>query len=98
MTASSTLLPTWTWISRASTFRVSVYPDRAGVRWWTKAWFNGKEEGEPSVEIEERMAVQFIHCQVDKDAWLEEHYPKQMEIYHNAIEQTKEQILQQYNI
>ena len=53
---------------------------------------------EPSVEIEERMAVQFIHCQVDKDAWLEEHYPKQMEIYHNAIEQTKEQILQQYNI
>ena len=49
-------------------------------------------------EIEERMAVQFIHCQVDKDAWLEEHYPKQMEIYHNAIEQTKEQILQQYNI
>ena len=67
---------------------VSVYPDRAGVRWWTKAWFNGKEEGEPSVEIEERMAVQFIHRQVDKDAWLEEHYPKQMEIYHNAIEQT----------
>ena len=59
---------------------------------------NGKEEGEPSVEIEERMAVQFIHRQVDKDAWLEEHYPKQMEIYHNAIEQTKEQILQQYNI
>lgn len=58
---------------------VSVYPDRAGMRWWTKAWFNGKEEGEPSVEIEE-------HC------------PKQMEIYHNAIEQTKEQILQQYNI
>ena len=77
---------------------VSVYPDRAGVRWWTKAWFNGKEEGEPSVEIEERMAVLFIHRQVDKDEWLEEHYPKQMEIYHNAIEQTKEQILQQYNI
>lgn len=77
---------------------VSVYPDRAGVRWWTKAWFNGKEEGEPSVEIEERMAVQFIHRQVDKDAWLEKHYPKQMEVYHNAIEQTKEQILQQYNI
>ncbi len=43
---------------------VSVLPRPAGVRWWTKAWFNGKEEGEPSVEIEERMAVQFIHCQV----------------------------------
>lgn len=50
------------------------------------------------MEIEERMAVQFIHHQVDKDEWLEEHYPRQMEIYHNAIEQTKEQILRQYNI
>lgn len=77
---------------------VSVYPDRVGVRWWTKAWFNGKEDGEPSVEIEEHLAVQFIHHHVDKDEWLEEHYPKQMEIYHNAIEQTKEQILNQYNI
>lgn len=77
---------------------VSVYPDRAGVRWWTKAWFNGKEDGELSVEIEERLAVQFIHNLVDKDEWLEEHYPKQMEIYHNAIEQTKEQIQKQYNI
>ena len=47
------------------------------------------------MEIEERMAVQFIHRQVDKDEWLEEHYPKQMEIYHNAIEQTKDQILRQ---
>ena len=75
-----------------------VYFDTSGRRCWTKAWFNGKEEGEPSVEIEERMAVQFIHRQVDKDEWLEEHYPKQMEIYHNAIEQTKEQILRQYNI
>ena len=50
------------------------------------------------MEIEERMAVQFIHRQVDKDEWLEELYPRQMEIYHNAIEQTKEQILRQYNI
>ena len=50
------------------------------------------------MEIEERMAVQFIHCQVGKDAWLEEHYPKQMEIYHNAIEQTKEQLLKQVNL
>ena len=50
------------------------------------------------MEIEERMAVLFIHRQVDKDEWLEEHYPKQMEIYHNAIKQTKEQILQQNKI
>lgn len=74
---------------------VSVYPDRAGVRWWTKAWFNGKELGEPSVEIEQRMAVQFILGLMEKDAWLEEYFPKQMEIYHNAIEQTKEQLINQ---
>ena len=30
---------------------VSVYPDQAGVRWWTKAWFNNRKEGEASVEI-----------------------------------------------
>ena len=25
---------------------VSVYPDQAGVRWWTKAWFNNRKDGE----------------------------------------------------
>ena len=30
---------------------VTVYPDKAGMRWWTKAWFNNREEGEASVEI-----------------------------------------------
>ena len=44
------------------------------------------------MEIEEQLAVQFIHDRVDKDEWLEEHFPKQMEVYHNAIEQTKEQL------
>lgn len=78
--------------------RVSVYPDRAGVRWWTKAWFNGSNEGEASVEIERQMAIKFINDQVEKDEWLEEYFPKQMEIYHNAIEQTKEQILSQVNM
>ena len=29
---------------------VSVYPDQAGVRWWTKAWFNNRKDGEASVE------------------------------------------------
>ena len=24
----------------------SVYPDNAGIRWWTKAWFNNREKGE----------------------------------------------------
>ena len=50
---------------------VTVYPDRAGVRWWTN---------------------------IEKDAWLEEFFPRQMEVYHNAIEQTKEQLLKQINI
>lgn len=77
---------------------VSVYPDRAGVRWWTKAWFNNREEGEASVEIEREQAVRFIQDRIEKDAWLEEFFPKQMEVYHNAIEQTKEQLLKQINM
>ena len=77
---------------------MSVYPDRAGVRWWTKAWFNNREEGEASVEIEREQAIRFIHDNIEKDAWLEEFFPKQMEVYHNAIEQTKEQLLKQINM
>lgn len=77
---------------------VSVYPDRAGIRWWTKSWFNNREEGEFSVEITKQLAILFIQDQVEIDAWLEEYYPKQMEIYHQAIEQTKEQLLNQLNI
>lgn len=76
---------------------VSVYPDRAGVRWWTKAWFNNREEGELSVEIDRSNAIRFIQDRIEKDEWLEEFFPKQMEIYHNAIEQTKEQLLNQLN-
>lgn len=77
---------------------VSVYPDRAGVRWWTKAWFNNREEGECSVETELQQAILFIHDRIEKDAWLEEYFPKQMEVYHQAIEQTREQILGQLNV
>lgn len=77
--------------------QVSVYPDRAGVRWWTKAWFNNREEGELSVEIDRMAAIRFIQDRIEKDGWLEEFFPKQMEIYHNAIEQTKEQLLNQLN-
>lgn len=43
-------------------------------------------------------AVDFIHDRIAKDTWLEEFYPKQMEVYHNAIEQTKEQLLKQVNL
>ena len=77
---------------------VSVYPDRAGVRWWTKAWFNNHEVGESSVEIERQQAIQFILDRIDKDEWLTEYFPKQMEVYRNAIEQTREQLLQQISI
>ena len=35
---------------------------------------------------------------IEKDEWLEQYFPKQMEVYHNAIEQTKEQILNQLNL
>ena len=77
---------------------VSVYPDQAGIRWWTKAWFNNRKEGEASVEISRELALLFIRDNIEKDEWLEEHFPKQMEIYHIAIEQTREQLLQQINI
>ena len=77
---------------------VSVYPDKSGIRWWTKAWFNNSETGEASIEIDRQLAIKFINDNIDKDEWLEEYFPKQMEVYHNAIEQTKEQILAQINL
>ena len=77
---------------------VTVYPDRSGIRWWTKAWFNGSEDGEAAVEIERECAIQFLLDRIDKERMLEEYYPKQMEVYHSAIEQTKENLLKQLNI
>ena len=70
---------------------VSVYPDQAGIRWWTKAWFNNRKDGEASVEISRQSAILFIRNQVEKDE-------AQMEVYHNAIEETRKQLLQQVNI
>lgn len=74
---------------------VSVYPDRFGIRWFTKAWFNNSESGEAAIEIERQIAVNFIRDLVEKDEWLEEYYPSQMEAYRNAINQTREQLLKQ---
>lgn len=71
----------------------SVYPDNAGIRWWTKAWFNNREKGEDVIEISREMAIKFIQGEISKDAWLERYYPKQMSIYHNAIEMTRKQLL-----
>ena len=77
---------------------VSVYPDKSGIRWWTKAWFNNSEAGEAAIEIDRQLAIKFINENIEKDEWLEQYFPKQMEVYHNAIEQTREQILNQLNL
>ena len=73
---------------------VSVYPDRALIRWWTKLWINNREECEPSVEITREQAIKFIWDNIDKDEWLEQYFPEQMKMYHNAIAQTREQLIQ----
>ncbi len=72
---------------------VTVYPDKSGIRWWTKCWFNRREEGEAAVEITRELAIRFMANNVEKDAWLEEYYPEQMKVYHQAIEQTRQQLL-----
>ena len=77
---------------------VSVYPDRSGIRWWTKAWFNNSESGEAAIEIDRQQAIRFINENIDKDEWLEQFFPQQMENYHHAIEQTREQILSMINL
>jgi len=71
----------------------SVYFDSEGNRCWTKAWFNGREKGEPAVEISRKLAIAFINNQVSKDSWLTRFYPKQMSVYNKAIEMTRQQLL-----
>ena len=70
---------------------VSVYPDRDGIVWWTKAWFNGKKKGERAIEIS---AIDFINRNIIKDEWLEQFFPKQMQNLHAALEQTREQVIE----
>ena len=74
---------------------VSVYPDKDGIVWWTKAWFNGKAKGERAIEITRELAIKFIQDNIKKDEWLEEYYPQQMQILHAALAQTREQVIQQ---
>lgn len=71
----------------------SVYFDTEGNRCWTKAWFNDREKGEPAVEITRKQAIAFINDQISKDSWLTRFYPKQMNAYHKAIQQTRQQLL-----
>ena len=50
--------------------------------------------GESAILITRMLAIYFIHDnEKDKDYWLEEYYPQQMQVYHQAIEQTKEQLI-----
>lgn len=71
---------------------ITVYPDQAGIRWWTKAWFNNRSDGEAAVEITREKAFCFMAGEIVKDTMLEKYFPKQMQIYHQAIEQTREQL------
>lgn len=75
---------------------VSVYPDRDGIVWWTKAWFNGKKKGEKAIEISRQSAIDFINRNIIKDEWLEQFFPKQMQNLHAALEQTREQVIESY--
>lgn len=75
---------------------VSVYPDRDGIVWWTKAWFNGKKKGEKAIEISRQSAIDFINRNIVKDEWLEQFFPKQMQNLHAALEQTREQVIESY--
>ncbi len=72
---------------------VTVYPDKTGIRWWTKLWINRREAGEAAVEITRGLAISFMEGNIEKDAWLEEYYPEQMKVYRQAIEQTRQQLL-----
>ena len=66
---------------------VSVYPDKSGIRWWTKAWFNNSESGEAAIEIDRQLAIKFINDNIEKRRMARRVFPKQMEVYHNTIEQ-----------
>ena len=73
--------------------RASVFFNSSGDRCWTKGWFNGREKGEPAIEISRKQAIAFINGDIKLDDWLTRHYPKQMNAYHKAIEQTRQQLL-----
>ena len=50
------------------------------------------------MEIEREQAIRFIQDNIEKDAWLEEFFPKQMEVYHSAIDHTKDKLLNNINM
>lgn len=74
---------------------VSVYSDQGGINWWTKAWFNRRADGEAAVEVSRQVALRFWHDEISRDEMLEEYFPRQMQAYHQAIAQTRQQLSQQ---
>ena len=71
----------------------SIYADKVGGRWWTKAYFNGREKGERSVEISEDMAEHFNQDEISLDEWLARFFPKQLNSCIQAIASTRRQLL-----
>ena len=48
------------------------------------------------MEITREQAIRFLWDSFDKDEWCEKYFPEQMKMYHNAIAQTREQLIQQF--
>lgn len=71
----------------------SIYFNTSGERCWTKAWFNGNEKGEPAIEISRQNAIAFIEDRITPDQWLSHFFPKQMQVYYQAINQTRQRLL-----
>ena len=47
------------------------------------------------MEITREQAIRFIWDNIDQAEGCERYFPEQMKMYHNAIQQTREQLLQQ---
>lgn len=71
----------------------SIYFDSEGNRCWTKAWFCGREKGEPAVEISRKLAIAFINNEITKDSWLTQFYPKLMNSVATALNNTRQQLV-----
>lgn len=69
----------------------SIYYDTTGQRVWTKAWFNGREKGEASIEITRDMAIKFTNNEITRDVWLSRYYPKQMQNVKKAVAEARMQ-------
>lgn len=71
----------------------SVYFDTMGDKAWVKAWFNGRDVGEPAVPVSRKVAAACINGRIRRDEILTRCYPKQMDICRKAVEQTRQAML-----